>query len=75
MKNEEVKLPVLAGLHALFALSKQMGLAGEALVAALSDTRLTGVVARSAFLLRLILVIARRAFRYAGAICRSECLA
>lgn len=31
--GERVKLPVLAGLHALFALAKQAGFAGEALVA------------------------------------------
>lgn len=42
---------MLAGLHALFALSEQTGLTDEALVAARSDARLTGTVARSAFLL------------------------
>lgn len=67
----EVKLPVLAGLHALLALPEQTGSTGEAPVAALSDARLAGRVAGAAFLLPPILVIARRAFCYAGAICRS----
>lgn len=51
MERKEVKLPVLAGLHALFAFSEQTGFADEALVAAPSDARLAGRVAGAAFLL------------------------
>lgn len=42
---------MLAGLHALFALSEQTGFTDEALVAALPDARLAGRVAGAAFLL------------------------
>lgn len=58
-----------AGLHTLFALSKQVRFAGEALMAALSSAGLTGRVARLTLLLRLFLIEARGAFCYTGAVC------
>lgn len=63
---------MLAGLHALFALTEQVGFACEALVAVLSDAGLTGRVAWLAFLPRLVLVGARGAFCHAGAICTNR---
>lgn len=61
-----------AGLHALFALPKQVCLAGEALVAALSSAGLTGRVARLTFLLRLLLIEARGAFCHTGGVCMNK---
>lgn len=46
-----VKVPVLAGLHALFALSEQTGFTDEALLAARPHARLAGRVAGAASLL------------------------
>lgn len=60
-------LPVLARLHTLFGLSEQVGFAGQAVVALLSDTGLTRSMARLAF--RLLLKVARWAFVHTGAIC------
>lgn len=70
--GERVKLPVQAGLHALFALAKQAGFAGEALVALPPDARLTGRVTRLAFLRGFVFEVARGAFRHTGAICTSR---
>lgn len=69
MDGEQVKLPVLAGLHTLFGFSEQVGLAGETLVALLSDTGLTGSVAGFTFLPRLLLIVPCWAFIHTGAIC------
>lgn len=68
----QVKLPVLAGLHAFFALSKQVGFTCEALVVVLSNTGLTRSVAGFAFLPRLLLVVACWALIHTGAICTNK---
>lgn len=70
--REQVKLPVLAGLHTFFALSKETGFARETLVAVLSNTGLTGSMAGFTDLPRLLLIVSCWAFIHTGAICTNE---
>lgn len=67
-----VKLPALAGLHALFALSEPAASAGEALVALGPDAGSAGGVARLAPQRRLVPVEAGGALCHAGAICSRQ---
>lgn len=72
MEAEQVNVPGLAGLHALFGLSEQVGFAGEALEAILSNAGLTGSVAGFTLLPGLLLEVARWALIHTGAICTKQ---
>lgn len=72
MEAEQVKVPELAGLHTLFGLSEQVGFAGEALEAVLSNTGLTGSVAGFTLLPGLLLEVACWALVHTGAICTKQ---
>lgn len=63
---------MLAGLHTLLALSKEVVFAGEALVVVLPNAGLAGRVAGFTSLLCLVLVVARGASVHAGAICTNK---
>lgn len=62
----------MAGLHTFFALSEEVGFAGETLVAVFAHAGQARRVARLTLLPCLVLIVARWAVIHAGAICTHE---